>query len=119
MKWRSMMIGSGALGKLGLLKMSRATVNSQFYVPPKDDCHQLTFMQWPVNRRAHPDPVFLDMAQQTIADIAKAINEFEPVVMLCAAEGHAEAHAKLSEKVELWDISTEDFCCGACADQSA
>ena len=111
MKRRSMMVGSGALGMVGLLGMNRASASSGFYVPPEEDPHQLTFMQWPVNRRVHPDPVFLDMAQQTIADIANAISEFEPVTMLSAAENHAGAKAKLSEKVELWDIPTEDLWC--------
>lgn len=111
MKRRSMMVGSGALGMMGLLGMKRATANAGFYVPPEEDPHQLTFMQWPVNRGVHPDPVFLDMAQQTIADIANSISEFEPVTMLCAAEDHAGAQTKLSEKVELWDIPTEDLWC--------
>lgn len=111
MKRRSMMVGSGALGMVGLLGMNRASANFGFYVPPEEDPHQLTFMQWPVNRRVYPDPVFLDMAQQTIADIANAISEFEPVTMLAAIENHAGAQAKLSEKVKLWDIPTEDLWC--------
>ncbi len=68
-------------------------------------------MQWPVNRRVHPDPVFLDMAQQTIADIANAIAAFEPVTMLAAQEDHRAARRKLSHTVELWDIPTEDLWC--------
>ena len=82
-----------------------------FYVPPEEGPHQRTFMQWPVNRRVHPDPVFLDMVQHTIADIANVISEFEPVTMLAAAADHAGARRKLSGRVELWDIPTEDLWC--------
>lgn len=111
MERRSLMVGSGAFGMLGLLGMIRASANSGFFVPPEEAPHQRTFMQWPVNRRLHPDPVFLDMVHQTIADIANAISAFEPVTMLSAAEDHSGARAKLSEKVDLWDIPTEDLWC--------
>lgn len=111
MKRRSLIAGSGVLGLSGLLGMNKALANSGFFVPPEEDPHQRTFMQWPVNRRVHPDPVFLGMAQQTIADIANAISAFEPVTMLAAAEDHSRARAKLSEEVELWDIPTEDLWC--------
>jgi agmatine deiminase len=39
-------------------------------------------MQWPVSRKVHPDPIFLDMLQDAIATVANVIAEFEPVVML-------------------------------------
>lgn len=51
------------------------------------------------------------MTQQTIADIANAISEFEPVTMLAAAADHSAARAMLSGSVELWDIPTEDLWC--------
>lgn len=111
MKRRSMIVGSGALGMVGLLGVTRGAANSGFFVPPEEDPHQRTFMQWPVSRRVHPDPVFLDLAQQTIADIANAISAFEPVTMLAAAEDHARARAKLSDRVELWNIPTDDLWC--------
>ncbi len=82
-----------------------------FFVPPEESPHEQTFMQWPVSRRVHPDPVFLGIAQQTIADIANAIAEFEPVVMLAAAADHAKARRKLSDAVDLWDLPTEDLWC--------
>ncbi|MEM6385216.1 MAG: agmatine deiminase family protein [Pseudomonadota bacterium] len=84
---------------------------SALYVPPEESPHLRTFMQWPVNRRVYRDLVFLDMTQQTIADIANTIAEFEPVTMLAAASDHAGARAKLSAGVELWDIPTEDLWC--------
>ena len=82
-----------------------------FYLPPEESPHQRTFMQWPVSRKVHPDPVFLDMTQDAIARIANAISEFEPVTMLAAKSDHARARKMLSAKVELWDIPTEDLWC--------
>lgn len=82
-----------------------------FFVPPEEGRHERTFMQWPVSRKVHPDRVFLDMTQQTIADIANAISEFEPVTMLAAGADHSAARAMLSDGVELWDIPTEDLWC--------
>jgi agmatine deiminase len=80
-------------------------------VPPEESAHELTFMQWPVSREVHPDPVFLRMLQNTIADIANTISEFEPVVMLCAKEHHKKLRKRLSSAVDLWDIPTEDLWC--------
>lgn len=90
---------------------SFANSDTEFFVPAEEVLHQRTFMQWPVNRKVHPDPVFLDMAQQTIADIANTISEFEPVTLLAAAEHHKKARSKLASGVELWDIPTEDLWC--------
>lgn len=108
---RDVIGGMGALGAITLAGPSFAQSGDGFYVPPEDVRHQRTFMQWPVNRRVHPDPVFLGMAQQTIADVANTISEFEPVTMLAASFDHAGAQQKLSDRVELWDIATEDLWC--------
>lgn len=96
---------------VGASGMSLAETSTAFFVPPEEGPHQRTFMQWPVNRSVHPDPVFLEMAQQTIADIANTIAEFEPVTMLAAKRDHRGARLKLSEAVELWDVPTEDLWC--------
>lgn len=85
--------------------------SSQLIVPPEEDRHERTFMQWPVNRAVHPDAEFLDILQQTIADIANSIVEFEPVVVLADESDHAHARKFLSGKVALWDIPTEDLWC--------
>ena len=110
-KRRNVIVGGGALGMLQMLGGNGASAQSGYFVPPEEAPHQCTFMQWPVNRRVHPDAVFLDMVQQTIADIANTISAFEPVTVLAAARDHAGARAKLSEAVELWDIPTEDLWC--------
>ncbi|MEP2979159.1 MAG: agmatine deiminase family protein [Lentilitoribacter sp.] len=79
------------------------------YVPPEETAHELTFMQWPVSKIVHPDRYFLDDLQETIADIANAISEFEPVILLMGAEYKARAQKLLSSNVEIWDIPTEDL----------
>lgn len=83
----------------------------KLHVPAEEEKHDRTFMQWPVNRRVHDDPVFLEILQQTIADIANTIAEFEPVVVLAAKSDHRAARGLLSRDVALWDIPTEDLWC--------
>lgn len=111
MKRRDVLLGGGALSLTGLPNHGMSKTQSGYYVPPEEATHQSTFMQWPVSRLVHPDPVFLDMTQQTIANIANAIAEFEPVTMLAAQQDHGNARSKLSSAVELWDIPTEDLWC--------
>lgn len=111
MKRRDLIAGAGALGAFSMTGRTFAQPDAGFYVPAEEARHQRSFMQWPVNRRVHPDPVFLDMAQQTIADIANAIADFEPVTMLAAKADHAKARKMLSASVALLDIPTEDLWC--------
>lgn len=85
--------------------------DSKFWMPEERDPHERTFMQWPVSREVHPDPVFLDMLQQSIADTANAIAEFEPVVMLMDKRFENAARRKLSDGVEIWNIPTDDLWC--------
>jgi agmatine deiminase len=66
-------------------------------------------MQWPVSPEVHPDSDFLHDLQATIADIASTIAEFEPVVLLAAAEHHKAIRKLVSGQVELWDIPTDDL----------
>lgn len=108
---RTLLTMGAAWGMTGMARQSMAAGAAGFYVPPEEAPHQRTFMQWPVSRQVHPDPVFRDMVQQTIADIANAIAAFEPVTMLAAQSDHAAARGRLSEAVTLWDIPTEDLWC--------
>ena len=80
-------------------------------MPEESEPHLRTFMQWPVNRLVHPDPVFLDSLQQSVAAIANTIVDFEPVVMMMDAAAEREARRKLSDAVEIWDIATDDLWC--------
>ncbi len=82
---------------------------SGFRYPEETDPHERTFMQWPVNPEVHPDADFLFDLQGTIADIASTIAEFEPVILLAAAEHHKAIKKLVSSNVELWDIPTDDL----------
>ncbi|MGI9463018.1 MAG: agmatine deiminase family protein, partial [Aestuariivirgaceae bacterium] len=82
-----------------------------FWLPEESELHLRTFMQWPVSRKVHPDPVFLEMLQQSIADIANTIAAFEPVVMLMDSAHQTAARRKLGSNVEIWDIPTDDLWC--------
>ena len=88
-----------------------ARASRGFYVPAEEIRHERTFMQWPVNRRVYRDHRFLRNVQQTIAEIANTIAEFEPVAMLAAKSHHSTARALLSERVELWDVPSDDLWC--------
>lgn len=112
MKRREVLRTGSAFAALGL-SGGPAVANSRpdLIVPPEEGPHELTFMQWPVNRQVHPDGDFLELLQRTIADIANAIAGFEPVIMLAAKSDHADARRLLGSGVELWDIPTEDLWC--------
>lgn len=87
------------------------TSEQKFFLPEESAPHLRTFMQWPVSETVHPDPVFLDMLQQSIADIANTISAFEPVVMLMDTKFEWSARQKLSRGIEIWDIPTDDLWC--------
>lgn len=91
--------------------LDAATNNAGYWLPEEADPHERTFMQWPVSRAVHPDPVFLDMLQKAIADIANTVVAFEPVVMLMDKRFEAGARQKLGQSVEIWNIPTEDLWC--------
>lgn len=80
-------------------------------VPPEESPHARTFMMWPISRQVYDDRVFLEATQRSIADIANTIAEFEPVTLLAAGEHHAAIRKVISQRVELWDIPTEDLWC--------
>lgn len=112
MKRRNFVKGGAAIGLASFSNgIGMAGTKTKLHVPPEEDRHELTFMQWPVNRGVHPDRIFLGMLQQTIANIANSIAEFEPVILLAAKEDHAKARKLLGSNVELWDIPTEDLWC--------
>lgn len=81
-----------------------------YHMPLESGPHERTFMQWPVSRTAY-GARDLDAVQRSIADIANAIAEFEPVAMLGADTARTGNRRLLSAKVELWDIPTDDLWC--------
>jgi len=96
------------IGAAALTAIPPAAAQGRMVVPAEEDPHEATFMQWPNSRAVYDDPVFLRITQDTIADIANAIAEFEPVIMLAPAEERSRM-ARLSDRVEVWDIPTEDL----------
>ncbi|AXT25756.1 agmatine deiminase family protein [Ruegeria sp. AD91A] len=111
MKRRGFLMAGGALGITCFSGQSIAQPATGFYVPAEEARHDRTFMQWPVSRTVHPDPVFLKMVQRTIAEIANTISAFEPVIMLAGSEYHADISKQLSAAIEIWDVPTEDLWC--------
>ena len=105
-------LGAGAaMIKNALPASALAGSKPALHVPAEEEPHELTFMQWPVSRRVHPDPVFLRILQQTIADIANAIAEFEPVILLAHKQQHQKIRRLVSRRVTLWDVPTDDLWC--------
>ncbi|MCF6320242.1 MAG: agmatine deiminase family protein [Rhizobiaceae bacterium] len=95
----------------GNAKPALSARSNGFRMPEESDKHLRTFMQWPVNREVYQDMVFLNMVQQSVADIANTIVEFEPVVMLMDAGFEKSARRKLNSNIEIWNIATDDLWC--------
>ena len=110
---RSLFRTAAAAGGMSLLPRQSFAGGSAraagFWYPEETDPHERTFMQWPVSRAVYDDADFLYDLQATIAEIASTIAEFEPVVMLAAAEHHKAITKLVSGQVELWDVPTDDL----------
>ncbi len=103
---------AGGLSVFSRAAEAKTTARSAgFWYPEETDPHERTFMQWPNNRKVYDGPDFLFDLQGTIARIANAIVDFEPVVVMAAAEHHKVIRKRISSKVELWDIPTDDLWC--------
>lgn len=110
---------TGSATLLGALLMTRRVRSAEevsaraagFRMPLESDPHERTFMQWPVRASIYGGPAALRSVQESIADIARTIARFEPVVMLTGVAHHASARAALGDAIELWDIETEDLWC--------
>ncbi|MEM9533815.1 MAG: agmatine deiminase family protein, partial [Pseudomonadota bacterium] len=102
-----MMLGAGA----GMSVKESTAEPELLHVPGEESPHELTLMQWPVHRGVYSDAAFLDQVQQTVATIANAIAEFEPVVILADREDFRPARRKLTHRVAHWDVPTEDLWC--------
>lgn len=115
MSKRGILQGLGGIAGASLLSTAARSAakphGAGYLMPDEAGPHLRTFMQWPVNRKVHPDSLFLDMLQDTIADIANAISDFEPVVMMMDAGFVGKARKKLSGAVEIWEIPTDDLWC--------
>ena len=110
------LLAGGAMLGTPLLSCAEATSSSTggqvmktLHIPAEEDAHAFCFMQWPVSKKVYPDPVFLDMLQGSIAKVANAINDFEPVIITAAKEHHAAMKKQLAGNIEIWDIPTDDL----------
>ena len=88
-----------------------AAATTPFLIPAEEARHERTFMQWPTSRKVYGSKSFLHDTQDTIANIANTIVDFEPVVMLADKSDHANLRAQTSEKIELWDTPTDELWC--------
>ena len=105
------MASAAACFTIANTKSGESSRKPDMIVPPEEAPHERTFMQWPASRAVYTDQTFLEVVQATVADIANAISDFEPVIVLAASEHHDRARRILSSVVELWDIPTEDLWC--------
>ena len=76
-------------------------------MPAEEAEHERTWMCWPSNGEIWGGD--LATVQATIADIALAIADFEPVTMLVRPEARADATAMLGDGIELLDAPVDDL----------
>ncbi len=77
-----------------------------FRMPGEFEEHKGIFMLWPErtdNWRNGAKP-----AQAAFVEVAEAISEFEPVIMGVSASQYDNARAKLSDKIQVVEISSDD-----------
>lgn len=84
---------------------------SGFYFPLETAPHERTFMQWPSNLTVYGNKKYLAQVQKSIADIANAIQNFEPVVVLASADQIDIAKPYFEKNIELWPFPTQDLWC--------
>jgi agmatine deiminase len=110
---RSFLHGAAALSGAGLFAQrgfaATGAASAGFFYPEESMPHERTFMQWPVDTAIHSDATFLETLQKTISMIANRISDFEPVVMMMAKDHEQAARKLLGQKVEIWDIATDDL----------
>lgn len=82
-----------------------------FCQPLEASRHERSFMQWPVQARIHGGKRGLDEVRGSIARIASALVDFEPVVMLVDQDSMAQARSALGQQITLWPIATDDLWC--------
>ena len=107
---RSILGGVISSGLMGGVRLALAD-KPMLVVPPEEGAHARTFMMWPTSSSVYDDPVFLAMTQQTIADVANTVSDFEPVTLLAGQEHHTTMRSLVGQRVELWDVPTDDLWC--------
>jgi agmatine deiminase len=82
-----------------------------YYFPLETAPHKRTFMQWPSSLAVYGNKKELGEVQKSIADIANAIQKFEPVVVLASADQIDLAKKYFEKNVEFWPFPTQDLWC--------
>ena len=82
-----------------------------FKLPPESSPHQRTFMQWPAQEAIYGTRRELKAVRGTIATIARAIDRFEPVVMLARDNQIAGARTALGPDIDIWPMPVDDLWC--------
>ena len=77
-----------------------------FAMPPAWEPHARTWMAWPCRAEIWQDG--LAPARRAYAEAARAIVQFEPVVMAARPEDVAEARALCGTAVEIWAVPLDD-----------
>lgn len=98
--------GSGASG----CSVSGTGVAQHPHMPLESAPHLRTLMQWPVSVDVY-GARDLAAVQSTIVDIANAISDYEPVAMLAAPSAPGLDSRRFNERIEIWDIPTDDLWC--------
>jgi agmatine deiminase len=76
-------------------------------MPPESAEHEATIMAWPCRVELWGE--LMPAAKAEYAGVAKAIAEFEPVIMVTSSSGDAtEARTALSDRVEIVEIPLDD-----------
>ncbi|MDE2444845.1 MAG: agmatine deiminase family protein [Alphaproteobacteria bacterium] len=82
-----------------------------FHFPLETARHTRTFMQWPTSVKTYGDRKALEDVQGSIADIANAIQRFEPVVMMASPHEITYAKPLFEKNVTFWPFATQDLWC--------
>ncbi len=77
-----------------------------YFMPPEWQRHERCWMAWPCDADQWVNG--LDKARFAFAQVAHAIAEFEPVVMVCRPEHEAEARRCLSQGIQIVTMPLDD-----------
>ncbi|MEM8961080.1 MAG: agmatine deiminase family protein [Acidobacteriota bacterium] len=106
--WSSLVAGIAASRGVGA-ELTRPTV-LDFTVPAEEAPHTRTWMCWPSRPEIYGrSTAYFESIQASLARLATAIAEHEPVRLLAAKKHHALAAELCGPKVELVDIPTDDM----------
>lgn len=77
-----------------------------YRMPAEWETHERTFMEWPVREEIWPDG--LEDAKKGYSNVAKAISDFEEIVMIAKPEMLEEAKRMCGSKVKVIPIEHDD-----------